>query len=200
MRQRTGLCFTFTKESGTVDKRKEENLRVKINITNTLFRLMEQKSLAEITITELVKGAGVARASFYRNYESKEDVLVTLIRDVLELFRRNVKESPEGLYARENILMSFRFFYRYRRYLLDLCRCGFASLMLEELNHFHESMEGTMPSSSMERYSLYMYIGALFNTTVTWLSDENPVPPEEMAGFFYRKIHTQSSLLPPGRA
>lgn len=83
MRQRTGLCFTFTKESGTVDKRKEENLRVKINITNTLFRLMEQKSLAEISITELVKGAGVARASFYRNYESKEDVLVTLIRDVL---------------------------------------------------------------------------------------------------------------------
>ena len=124
MRQRTGLCFTFTKESGTVDKRKEENLRVKINITNTLFRLMEQKSLAEITITELVKGAGVARASFYRNYESKEDVLVTLIRDVLELFRRNVKESPEGLYARENILMSFRFFYRYRRYLLDLLPDG----------------------------------------------------------------------------
>lgn len=183
-----------------MDKRKEENLRVKINITNTLFRLMEKKSLAEITITELVQGAGVARASFYRNYESKEDVLVTLIRDVLELFRHNVRESPEGLYARENILMSFRFFYRYRRYLLDLYHCGFASLMLEELNHFHESMEGTMPSSSMERYSLYMYIGALFNTTVTWLSDENPVPPEEMAGFFYRKIHTQSSLLPPGRA
>ena len=183
-----------------MDKRKEENLRVKINITNTLFRLMEKKSLAEITITELVQGAGVARASFYRNYESKEDVLVTLIRDVLELFRHNVRESPEGLYARENILMSFRFFYRYRRYLLDLYHCGFASLMLEELNHFHESMEGPMPSSSMERYSLYMYIGALFNTTVTWLSDENPVPPEEMAGFFYRKIHTQSSLLPPGRA
>ena len=194
------VLFHIAKESAAMDKRKEGNLRVKINITNTLFRLMEKKSLAEITITELVQGAGVARASFYRNYESKEDVLVTLIRDVLELFRHNVRESPEGLYARENILMSFRFFYRYRRYLLDLYHCGFASLMLEELNHFHESMEGTMPSSSMERYSLYMYIGALFNTTVTWLSDENPVPPEEMAGFFYRKIHTQSSLLPPGRA
>lgn len=193
------VLFHIAKESAAMDKRKEENLRVKINITNTLFRLMEKKSLAEITITELVQGAGVARASFYRNYESKEDVLVTLIRDVLELFRHNVRESPEGLYARENILMSFRFFYRYRRYLLDLYHCGFASLMLEELNHFHESMEGTMPSSSMERYSLYMYIGALFNTTVTWLSDENPVPPEEMADFFYRKIHTQSSLLPPNR-
>lgn len=29
-----------------------------------------------------------SRASFYRNYDSKEDVLLTLIEDVLEEFRR----------------------------------------------------------------------------------------------------------------
>nr|WP_317399940.1 hypothetical protein [uncultured Gemmiger sp.] len=34
-----------------MDKRKEENLRVKISITHTLFRLMQTKSLSEITIT-----------------------------------------------------------------------------------------------------------------------------------------------------
>lgn len=76
-----------------MDKRREENLRVKENIINTLFRFMQKKSLSDITVTELVKGAGVARASFYRNYDSKEDVLVTLIRDVLELFRNEMKEG-----------------------------------------------------------------------------------------------------------
>lgn len=180
-----------------MDKRKEENLRVKINITHTLFHLMQTKSLSEITITELVKGAGVARASFYRNYDSKEDVLVTLIRDVLELFRRNVKDCPEGLYAYDNILLSFQYFDRYRNYVLDLCRSGFSLLILEELNHFHESMEGTMPSSSTERYALYMYIGALFNTAVTWLSDENPAGLTEIATFFYQKLRTRTSLMPP---
>lgn len=179
-----------------MDKRKEENLRVKRDITNTLFALMQRKSLAEITVSELVRGAGVARASFYRNYASKEDVLVTLVRDVLELFRRNIHESPEGLYARENILLSFQFFARYRSYMLDLCRSGFSLLILEELNHFHESIEGTMPSSSMERYSLYMYIGALFNTAVTWLADEHPVVPEIMADYFYHKLHTCTMLAP----
>lgn len=45
-----------------MDKRREENLRVKENIINTLFCFMQKKSLSDITVTELVKGAGVARA------------------------------------------------------------------------------------------------------------------------------------------
>ena len=70
-----------------MDKRKAENLRVKQSITNALFALMREKSLSDVQITELVGRAGVARASFYRNYDSKEDVLITLVRDVLERFR-----------------------------------------------------------------------------------------------------------------
>lgn len=85
-----------------MDKRKESNLRVKGNITRTLFTLMQTKSLSEITITELVEGAGVARASFYRNYCSKEDVLVTLIRDVLDDFRKeDSARAGEFLYLRK---------------------------------------------------------------------------------------------------
>ena len=171
-----------------MDKRHAENIRVKKCIVNALFHLMQSKSLSEITITELVQGAGVARASFYRNYESKEDVLVTLIQDVLELFRQEMHEGPEGLYAYENILLSFRFFQTYKSYIIDLCRSGFALTILEEMNHFHESVEGTMHFSSTEKYTLYMYIGALFNTGITWLSTENAVSPEELAAFFYKKL------------
>lgn len=171
-----------------MDKRREENIRVKKCITNTLFRLMQTKSLSAITVTELVQGAGVARASFYRNYDSKEDVLVTLIQDVLELFRQDMHEGPQGLYSYENILLSFQYFYEYKSYILDLYRSGFALVILEELNRFHESVEGTMRFSSTERYVLYMYIGALFNTAVTWLLDENPAKLEQIADFFYHKV------------
>lgn len=171
-----------------MDKRKEENLRVKVCIIQTLFGLMQTKSLSDITITELVQGAGVARASFYRNYDSKEDVLVTLIRDVLELYRREMYEGTEGVYSRENVLLAFQFFERHRDYVLDLYHSGFALTILEELNSFHESLEGSMPFSSMERYTLYMYIGALFNTAVTWLSDENRADAAEIASLFYETV------------
>ena len=76
-----------------MDKRKEANLRVKESITTTLFQLMHEKSISDISISELIRRAGVARVSFYRNYESKEDVLVTLIEDVLEQYRDTIDSN-----------------------------------------------------------------------------------------------------------
>lgn len=177
-----------------MDKRKEANLRVRRQITDTLFALMQKKSLSEITVSEIVKGAGVARASFYRNYCSKEDVLVMLIRDVLDDFRSKLSPGQESFYTYENILLSFRYFHAYRTYLLDLYHSGFLSVVLEELNQFHESIDGTMPSSSIEKYQLYMYIGALCNTAMEWLLERDSATPEEMAQFFFRAI---PSIPPP---
>lgn len=45
------------------------------HLTKALLALLEKKPLEDITISELVDKAGVGRASFYRNYENKEDIL-----------------------------------------------------------------------------------------------------------------------------
>ena len=168
-----------------MDKRKAENLRVKQSITNALFALMREKSLSDVQITELVGRAGVARASFYRNYDSKEDVLITLVRDVLERFRGEISIEQGGFYRYENVLLSFQYFLKYRDYILNLCRSGFLSALLEELNRFHESIAGTMASSSIQRYQLYAYIGALLNTGLVWLSGDTRTSPEDMARYFW---------------
>ena len=44
-----------------------------------LLQLMKYKSFHQITITEIVKVAGVSRSSFYRNFTSKEQMLFTYI-------------------------------------------------------------------------------------------------------------------------
>lgn len=168
-----------------MDKRKEANLLVKQKITSSLFLLMQKKSLSDIYITEIIQNAGVARASFYRNYASKEDVLITLIRNVLEDFSVHIHYERERFYNYENVLLSFQYFDQYRNYVLDLYRSGFASVLLEELNHFHESVAGTMPASSIEKYELYLYIGALFNTAVTWLMEEAEISAETIAAYFF---------------
>ena len=45
-----------------MDKRKIENQRVKDNITKALFQLLGEKSISQITISEIIRVAGVARA------------------------------------------------------------------------------------------------------------------------------------------
>ena len=179
-----------------MDKRREANILVKANITHTLFTLMAKKSLADIHISELVSKAGVARASFYRNYCSKEDVLVTLIRDVLNQFRQELDSKQEDFRSYGTVLLSFQYFQKYKKYVLDLYHSGFLSVLAEELNRFHENMEGDMPTSSIEKYQLYIYIGALLNTALMWLSSDDQTSPEDLALFFWEAVSRKTSNLP----
>lgn len=170
-----------------MDKRKEANLRVKNHITKALFQLMHEKSFSDITISELIREAGVARVSFYRNYESKEDVLLTLIEDVLEQYRSTTDCNETNYYTYRNVCRSFAYFKKYGDIVLDLNRFGYGSILLEKLNRFHEQIAGTMPNSSIEKYQLYMYMGALYNTAVVWIQNGTRESVEDIAGMFCKE-------------
>ncbi|MCI9488188.1 MAG: TetR/AcrR family transcriptional regulator [Lachnospiraceae bacterium] len=169
-----------------MDKRKEANMRVKSGITVALLNLMHRKNFSDITASELVREAGVARAFFYRNYDSKEDVLLTLIEDVLEQFRGTIDGDGTDYYSYKNVHRSFEYFKRYGAFALDLYKFGYGSLLLEKLNQFHEEVAGTMQNSSIEKYGLYMYMGALFNTAVMWLQNGAKESEEDIADMFCR--------------
>ena len=66
----------------------ESNLFTKDCIRTALLSLMAVKIFEQITVTEIIKRAGVSRGGFYRNYQSKEEVLQEicekLFRYVLE--------------------------------------------------------------------------------------------------------------------
>lgn len=172
------------------NRRKVANRLVKEKITAALFALLREKPLHEITVTEITNKAQVARVSFYRNYTSKEDVMVKLVEDVLELFREQVDPDPgENYYCYENVLLSFRFFYQWRDYFVDMYRSNFAALLLESLNQFHESLVGTMPAGSIDRYQLYLYMGALFDVATVWLQNGAKESQEEMAAMVCKAFH-----------
>lgn len=177
-----------------MDKRKEANMRVKGNITKALFDLMHEKSFSDISISELIRTAGVARVSFYRNYESKEDVLLKLVEDVLEQFRDTIDCNEADYYTYGNIRRSFEYFKKYGEFVLDLYRFGYGSILLEKLNRFHEEIAGTMPNSSIEKYQLYMYMGALFNTAIMWLQNGAKEDAEDITGIFCKMCGIPCSL------
>lgn len=165
-------------------KRKEINIHVKSRITDALLDLMLKKQFSDISITEIIRTAQVARSSFYRNYRSKEDVLTTLVDDVLQEFREEICLEGAEYYHYQNVLKSFHYFKKYRHYVLNLYLFGYGSMLLEKLNQFHEIIAGTMPNHSIEKYKLYMYIGALFNTAVIWIQNDAKETPEDIAAAF----------------
>lgn len=70
--------------------------------------------------------------------------------------------------------------------MLDLYHFGYGSILLEKLNQFHEEVAGNMPNRSIERYELYMYMGALFNTAIKWIQNGTGESEEDIAGMFCR--------------
>ena len=70
--------------------------------------------------------------------------------------------------------------------MLDLYQFGYGSILLEELNRFHEDIAGTMPNKSIDKYQLYMYIGALFNTAIIWIQNGTKESEEDITKLFCR--------------
>ncbi|MCD8085696.1 MAG: TetR/AcrR family transcriptional regulator [Clostridiales bacterium] len=58
----------------------EKNTYVKTQITKAMLELLEQYEFEEISISQVTALAQVSRNSFYRNYKSREDILLKYIR------------------------------------------------------------------------------------------------------------------------
>ena len=65
----------------------ESNKITKSSLQTALIYLMNKKDFDKITITELVKKAGVSRMAFYRNYNSKEDILEKLKVEFINILK-----------------------------------------------------------------------------------------------------------------
>lgn len=75
----------------------KRELSVAEYITNSLFELIKVKPYSEISINEITDNAKVHRASFYRNFSSKEDIIEKWLNRVtvnfIESSKINFKED-----------------------------------------------------------------------------------------------------------
>ncbi|MGV0871666.1 TetR/AcrR family transcriptional regulator [Mycolicibacterium sp. XJ879] len=68
-------------------------------ILDTAERLLEQRRLADISVDDLAKGAGISRPTFYFYFPSKDAVLAALVRQVINEADRNADEAMGGMDA-----------------------------------------------------------------------------------------------------
>lgn len=58
-------------------------IRIERAILATAQRLIEQRPLADISVDDLAKGAGICRPTFYFYFASKDAVLLTLLEQMI---------------------------------------------------------------------------------------------------------------------
>lgn len=72
-----------TERKCTIMGNEERNSYVKKQITSTFINLLKQRDFADITISQITGTANVSRNSFYRNYTTKEDIILQYLRSLM---------------------------------------------------------------------------------------------------------------------
>ena len=134
------------------------------SLTQALFELMKDKPFSEITITELVARAGVGRATYYRNYSCKEEILTNYIRRILYTFwAEHPLPSAKDHLRPEYQQCIIALVKKYVPLRTILYRSGLAYLYLDCINKELMDRYKDDLHTERERILLYAYAGAEFN-------------------------------------
>ena len=123
MAHRGGICTTMGN--------RERNTYVMGRITKATLDLLEDHELSDISVSQICQTAQVSRNSFYRNFESREDVLARHVSALLESWSKAYQEHATGSNA-EMYGSLFAYLKKHGKLLLLLKRRGLFHLFEQE--------------------------------------------------------------------
>lgn len=157
-------------------------------MSESLILLLKQKSYEEITISEIVDKAGVNRSTYYRNFLSKDDIIVFFYEKIM-LEYLNLYKTQSCKALDRYLCTMFKHFCSYKSALLLLYKNGLSHLLLIVLNSFF-GKQVIEKQPKQEHFKIYFHIGGIYNFFILWFSHDMKESPEELT-----KISL--SLLPP---
>lgn len=169
-------------------KRTKNALRV------ALFTLLKEKSVNEITVTELTDRADVNRATFYFYYNDIIDMVQQIQNEVFERFTGIIEEIPTPLKSEEDIAACMEHILEYIHKNAETCRFvadNDISFHLQDrlsqlvISHLYDTA-AHFPEDCAARYMTTFGLNGAFGVIINWLNDGMKVDTHEMALFTAR--------------
>ena len=154
-------------------------------IAEALLQILEEKPYNEITISEVAARADLSRRTFYRHFETLDDV----IDYQLETLCNEFLDFCEGYYHRKGDVSSmtelfFRFWTEHRSFLRVLNSSNRAAVPQKdffEKIYSHRLLELDTENTRRMEYMYQFVMGGLWNILLLWAADKKPPTPAEMA-------------------
>ena len=150
------------------------------SIIQSTFDLMKHKSLDDISITDIVRHAGVSRNSFYRNFNDKEDIIRRCISKETECWQEEVhKKYTSMLDSGEFILLLLEHIYDYRDLIALLMRDKKMYLLEDEFDY---RLKIRLESES-DPWHIAFIAGGLYKLFLYWAETGYQKTPQEIAAY-----------------
>jgi AcrR family transcriptional regulator len=154
-------------------------------ITKALLELMMIKPYKKISITEIASEADVVRRTFYRNFESKEDVIKTYIESIFKSFQKKLIEEDESY---DTAMIGHHFFSHMNRHKVFLQLLADHDMFDLILEVFEERLyKDFSEDESIERLMKYQrgfHIAGLWYMLRTWITSGMKETAEELADIY----------------
>ena len=152
------------------------------SIEMAMVYLLQEKPIEKITITEIVKRAGVSRTAFYRNFSSKEAVLADVTNLFFEAVANKAIESLNSDRREDFYAELMRIASEYSDILQFLVEVGMFPQHFLTTTDF---LSRRFPEVSPEvRYWITLWWGGTLTVILAWYQNGMKESREEMTRFF----------------
>ena len=169
----------------------EKNNYVRSQILKTLLEMMKEQDFNGIVISNLPDRACVGRASFYRNFASKEDVLRQEANHLASVWKQRY-ESQEHASPSEILISLLDFYKEHSDFYLALYWAGLENIVLNTLLEQIE-ISPELPNAVAYLRSSIAYL--IFGWIVEWMKRGMPESGTELAKMISEAQHTETSAL-----
>lgn len=141
-------------------------------IVQALFKLMSSYDYEKISVTDIAEKAGVGRATFYRYFKRKEDVVIYYFEHNKKSFMYEQRIYPRCKEDYVKIVTGVFTLFKQNKEPLKLIRAAHLEyIYLDYLNkNFAEKFQKEYTDKHI--YNPYIYAGMLFNISMAWLDND----------------------------
>jgi len=165
-------------------------------IAAALIELMKTKEYSSITITEIAKKSGMSRMTYYRNYTSKDDILIQYLDSVGEKITEIVTQSNNPYDTETYLTILFNSLGIESDIGYAVFKAHLGDLLLDTIN---KNMMIAFPPSLVNDpdkvYKRYYFGGACYNVFIEWIKNGKKESPEHMAKLLCNFMETPYSKM-----
>ena len=158
----------------------ESNQITRESLEISLMQLLEKKELKKITISELVERAGVSRAAFYRNYNSKEQILEEIFKNTVQGITDKLEEFNFKTEMYQIWLFLFKEAKKEARVISLAIDYNFEKLLTQAVFDFLEKRNRNAKKMT-NSYMNSFWSSAVVSVLSKWIKDGMKVPAEKIA-------------------
>lgn len=143
----------------------------------------------KISVTDIAEKAGVGRATFYRYFKRKEDVIIFYFEHHTKQFVYSQRFLPRCKEDYVNVVINVLTLFKNNKEPFKLLRK--AHLEYIYLDYINKSFIVTFENEHPEnnKYSPYLYAGMLFNVSMAWLDNECKEDINDIAEMIVNSIY-----------